>query len=847
MKITNDIYDSSSPISVDSSLFLRLRERLRNRPDTEHEMTPNRLVFAGSVILYLLIATWLGSDQARTMLNATYKAFFVYFCFAVGIFVHIVCSPRASTGRRLLAMVADFSMISIAAAAGGIATGFFYPFYLWTIFGNGFRFGIPFLYAAMLFGNVAFLAVLTANEVWNEHLGLAIALFLCLVMLPLYASVLIKKLSEAKEQAEQANRAKSAFLASISHELRTPLNAIIGLGDLLRGQICHAEQSMMVQTICHSGRSLLNLINTILDFSRLEAGRMPSSFGNVNIYSEIDRISKMLAVTARTKSLEFNVHISARTPREIYTDFPHIEQILVNLVANAIKFTDAGSVIVVLDAIRGSVDNVRLRFEVGDTGIGIPPEARGRIFETFTQADTTILDRFGGTGLGLSICKQLVKLLGGEIGVESEPGKGSTFWFEVDAKVAASAEKNASTNNQLILFKPNSELKSAARLIRDDFVEVSSLAELQDIAGEVVDNSLIVIADELEFSQNEIVKNIHAQLGEVAFIAIRNEASLVPSKPFFKYCTTSIICPIDVRDLQQALEIAEIRIKRVPELSDAEITTQAKIPLSILVAEDNRTNRMVITKILERAGHRVTSVSDGEEALDALHDSDFDAVLMDMNMPVMNGIEATKLYRFSSLGTARVPIIALTADASLDTWQRCQEAGMDAYATKPIEPAHLLGVIGRVASRAQKPEARIALAKRPGPVRPIDTTKLDDLRTLGGSKFIAELVSQFSRDSSEMVSRLSSAVHSEDVQVFRETVHALGSSAGNVGAMIVFESCLDVRAITPDRLAAEGENWLRQLEHEIKRSVSILETFATEPEMKMKRAPSWSAGQRVSP
>ena len=255
---------------------------------------------------------------------------------------------------------------------------------------------------------------------------------------------------------------------------------------------------------------------------------------------------------------------------------------------------------------------------------------------------------------------------------------------------------------------------------------------------------------------------------------------------------------------------------------------------------------MVITKILERAGHRVTSVSDGEEALDALHDSDFDAVLMDMNMPVMNGIEATKLYRFSSLGTARVPIIALTADASLDTWQRCQEAGMDAYATKPIEPAHLLGVIGRVASRAQKPEARIALAKRPGPVRPIDTTKLDDLRTLGGSKFIAELVSQFS-NSSEMVSRLSSAVHSEDVQVFRETVHALGSSAGNVGAMIVFKSCLDVRAITPDRLAAEGENWLRQLEHEIKRSVSILETFATEPEMKMKRAPSWSAGQRVSP
>jgi two-component system sensor histidine kinase RpfC len=810
-------------------------------------MTPNRLIFAGSVVFYLLVATWLGSDQARTMLSATYKAFFVYFCFAVGIFIHIVCKPGTSPGRRLLALIADFSMISVAAAAGGIAAGFFYPFYLWTIFGNGFRFGIPFLYAAMLFGNVAFIAVLTVNGVWNEHLGLAIALSLCLVMLPLYASILIKKLSEAKEQAEQANRAKGAFLASISHELRTPLNAIIGLSDLLRGQFLQAEQKMMVQTILDSGRSLLGLINTILDFSRLEAGRMPSSCGNVEIYSEMDRISKMLAVTARAKTLEFNVHISGGIPRRIYTDFPHIEQILVNLVANAIKFTDAGSVVVVLDAIRGSADNIRLRFEVRDTGIGIPPEAQGRIFETFTQADTTILDRFGGTGLGLSICKQLVKLLGGEIGLESEPEKGSTFWFEVDVKAAESVENHLSVNNRLILFKPNSELKRAARLIRDDFVEVSSLAELQGVAPAIDGKAVFIIADEKEFSKSAFVKNIYAHFREVALIAIRDEVNLTSSKPFFKYCMTSITCPIGVRDLKQAIEIAETRIKRVSELSGDEIAPQAKMPLSILVAEDNRTNQMVITKILERSGHRVTCVSNGEEALEALHEVDFDAVLMDMNMPLMNGVEATKLFRFSSLGAARVPIIALTADASPDTWRRCKEAGMDAYATKPIEPAHLLEVIDRVVSKDQKPEPRfVRPAERSVAAKCVDRNKLDDLRTLGGSRFMVELVSQFSKDSTEIMSRLSSAVNNEDVQVFRETAHALGSAAGNVGALNVYEACRAVRAITPDRLAGDGEKWLRQLEQEIKRSVSALKTFAAESEMKTEQVPSWSTEQRVS-
>jgi two-component system sensor histidine kinase RpfC len=820
------------------SLLRRLRARLRGRPDTEHEMTPNRMIFAGSVVLFLLFAAGFGIAQARAMLLATYMAFIVYFCVAFAIFAHIVWRPGISVARRLVAMAADFSMISFAAAAGGIATGFFYPFYLWTIFGNGFRFGIPFLYAAMLFGNIGFLGVLAATGIWRDHLGLSIALSLSLLMLPLYAGKLIKKISEAKDQAEEANRAKSAFLASISHELRTPLNAIIGLGDLLRGQMRDVEQEHMVQTISRAGRTLLNLITTILDFSRLEAGRMPSTPADVDFFGEMSRIETMLAVSAGAKSLAFNVHISGRSPRRIHADFSHIEQVLVNLSANAIKFTAGGHVVIAADAVGQDGERVRLRFEVTDTGIGIAPEAQERIFETFAQADSTILDRYGGTGLGLAICKQLVKLLNGEIGLDSEPGKGSTFWFEVDVRALPEGEDEDEplpADQPLVLLTRDNELKQLVRTFGGDLLETERAAEVLDVADRVGDGATapIVIADQRELDQTEEVAAVRAMRDTAVLIAVAETAGLGPIDVALRRdYATSIARPLVHRDLRHALRIADLKSGRAAEdTAPAAITTPVKRPLSILVAEDNRTNQMVIAKILERVGHRATLVDNGQEALDALLDTDFDIVLMDVNMPIMNGIEATKLHRFASLGGRRVPIVALTADASSDAWMRCEEAGMDAYATKPIEPARLLAVIERVASAPTERIGKVVSLAEHSPAakavgRLVDTSKLEDLERLGGCDFVADIVSQFSLDSAQLLRLLSSATHRNDVQAFREAAHALRSSAANVGAMYVFETCLALRATTPEQLALEGEKLILQLEQEIKRSVALLEACA---------------------
>jgi two-component system, sensor histidine kinase RpfC len=272
-------------------------------------------------------------------------------------------------------------------------------------------------------------------------------------------------------------------------------------------------------------------------------------------------------------------------------------------------------------------------------------------------------------------------------------------------------------------------------------------------------------------------------------------------------------------------------LEALTDREQAEIFAPATRPLSILVAEANRTNQMVIVKTLERVGHSATVVNDGEAALDALEENHFDLVLMDLNMPVMNGIEATKLYRFSSIGQPHVPIVALTADATTDAWVRCQEAGMDGYVTKPIEPARLLDVIDSVLSRPEVIQAQnvedttVSMADRIAASKVenfIDLGALADLESLGGHAFVSGLVSQFSNDAAELLSSLRAAVAEEDVQRFRDAAHALRGSAANLGAARVFEACLALRAITPSQLALEGDAQVSRLVSDVDHAIDVL-------------------------
>nr|WP_255574794.1 ATP-binding protein [Caldovatus aquaticus] len=403
--------------------WARLAARLANRPDTEHEMSRNRLVFALLIAIYAAI---LGGEASGVLLSVLA----VYAVLAFGVLAHLVARPGICQPRRAVALLLDMAFLSAVLHLGGEALALFFFIYLWVILGNGFRFGIPWLRAGMATGLLAFGAVVLTTPFWWDQIHLSIGLWLGMLVVPAYAGTLIRKLEQARQQAEQANQAKTLFLASVSHELRTPLTAIIGMGGLLAETRLDPAQQEMTRTIGGAARSLLGLIDGILDFSRIEAGDVRVETVEFDLLDLLDEVRRLVAVTAAEKGLTLALHVTPRTPLRLRGDRRHLQEVLTNLAGNAVKFTAAGSVVIAADLARAEPGGRRtLRFEVSDTGIGIAPEALERVFESFTQADPSILNRYGGTGLGLAICRRLVELHGGRIGVESQPGVGSTFWF----------------------------------------------------------------------------------------------------------------------------------------------------------------------------------------------------------------------------------------------------------------------------------------------------------------------------------------------------------------------------------------------------------------------------------
>ena len=414
-----------------STSFQRWRLWLKNRPDREHEITLNRVVISLGIFIYVWFIMPGGSDQtAEARLIAL-----TYLSSALVLLLHLLVRPGISIIRRLAAIGVDLILLSCGLYAGGEYVTILYPFYFWIILGNGFRYGVRYLYFGTALGAGGFFVVTRTADYWMTNRPLSLGLLAGIVILPLYAATLIRSLSQAREQAEQANQAKTQFLASVSHELRTPLNAVVGMSDLLSDTTLRTDQREMVETVKGSSRALLALIDDLLDFASIEAGKIalnPIPFDLAKVLSEVREIGQMQATA---KGLRFNLHVTPRTPLLLVGDERRLREILLNLVGNAVKFTEHGGILVSADGVPdGEVASLRL--EVSDTGIGIEDAARTRIFERFTQADETILNRFGGTGLGLAISQQLVRLQGGEITVESTPGKGSTFGFSIPLRSA---------------------------------------------------------------------------------------------------------------------------------------------------------------------------------------------------------------------------------------------------------------------------------------------------------------------------------------------------------------------------------------------------------------------------
>jgi signal transduction histidine kinase/CheY-like chemotaxis protein/HPt (histidine-containing phosphotransfer) domain-containing protein len=601
-----------------------------------------------------------------------------------------------------------------------------------------------------------------------------------------------RELRAARDLAVAASQAKGDFLAVMSHEIRTPLNAVLGLAGLLLDAPLSPEQREIVRMIRSSGDTLLGLVNDVLDFSKIEAGRLTLEEAPFDVRDCMEDALDLFAAQAAEKGIDLHYHAAPDVPRALLGDAARVRQILVNFVSNAIKFTPRGSVEVRAEAndVEGRPDMVELHCRVRDTGIGVPEDRLPLLFESFSQADASTTRRFGGTGLGLAICRSLAQRMGGRVWAESARGEGSTFHFAFPVRIVLSGDHDVITleskrtaGSCLIACGREGTRRSVSEQIRALGVTVASCASAEE-AAEVLDRkpAAIVVADEAAATERlraamdaakprpRLVLLTSAGKGPEANRRLREAwpgARAIPSPPRRVILQDAIVA------LARGEEPEEL-----PTTDAAAPALGAKLPMRILVAEDNPVNQQVIKLLLDRLGYRIDVVANGVEAIEAVRARPYDLVLMDMAMPEMDGVEAARAIRQSIPEERQPRIIALTANATREDRERCEEAGMNDFLSKPVMTADLVRVIQGSAPR---------LSSGPPPRPSWDSTVIEGLRRLARAQegMFEQIVESYLEAAERLLGEIAAALDAGDGAAAALAAHSLKGAAGQMGAVAV--------------------------------------------------------------